>query len=97
VLGAASAESLLRSTFPDEDLRVFTPQRTRFRCGCSEERVANTLRMLGRAEIESILAERGTVEVTCEFCQRSYRYGAGAARALFESPGTRTPPEATRH
>ena len=45
--------------------------------------------MLGRAEIESILAERGDVEVTCEFCNRSYAFVAGEARALFAAGSRR--------
>jgi molecular chaperone Hsp33 len=39
--------------------------------------------MLGRAEVESIVAERGEVEVNCEFCNQRYRFDAGEAAALF--------------
>ena len=39
--------------------------------------------MLGRSEIESILAEQGTIAVTCEFCNRSYSFVAADALALF--------------
>jgi molecular chaperone Hsp33 len=39
--------------------------------------------MLGRAEIEGILAEQGMVGVTCEFCNRRYNYVAADALALF--------------
>jgi molecular chaperone Hsp33 len=41
------------------------------------------LRMLGRSEIESILAEQGMIAVTCEFCNRSYSFVAADALALF--------------
>ena len=60
-----------------------TGRRVRFHCDCSSERVSNALRMLGRAEIESILAEQGMVGVTCEFCNRSYSFVAADALALF--------------
>ena len=39
--------------------------------------------MIGRAEVESILAEQGLVGVTCEFCNRHYTFVAEDARALF--------------
>ena len=47
------------------------------------ERVERALRIAGIAEIESILAERGDVEVTCEFCNRRYAFGPAEARAVF--------------
>ena len=86
LLAAPSIDALLRENFTD-DIRLFTPRATRFRCSCSEARVADTLRMLGRAEVESILAEQGLVGVTCEFCNRSYTFLADEARALFRGSG----------
>ena len=49
----------------------------------ARNRVENALRIAGAAEIESILVERGNVEVTCEFCQRRYTLEPAAARAAF--------------
>ncbi len=54
-----------------------------FRCSCSRERVERALRIAGKAEIESILAERDDVEVTCEFCNRTYAFAPAEARAVF--------------
>ena len=59
--------------------------------------MGNALRMLGRSEIESILAEQGMVGVTCEFCNRRYSFVAADALALFsrdEPAGA--PPAAAR-
>jgi molecular chaperone Hsp33 len=83
LLGASSGEALLAARFPSDDIRVRRPRHARFHCDCSSDRVGNALRMLGRSEIESILAEQGTVGVTCEFCNRSYSFVAADARALF--------------
>ena len=91
---AAGAEALLRLRFPDDDLRLFKPRPTRFACSCSRDRVANALRMVGRTEVESILAEQGQVGVTCEFCNRSYTFDAEDALALFQQPA---PPDSIRH
>lgn len=77
------APELLRRLFHEEDLRLFDPSPLAFRCSCSASRVAAMLRMLGREEVDSVLAERGVVEVGCEFCGRQWRFDPiDAARAL---------------
>jgi molecular chaperone Hsp33 len=100
LLAATDIAPLLGSCFSDDDVRLFTPHGARFRCSCSQARVANTLRMLGRTEIESILAEQGLIGVTCEFCNRRYTFVADDARALFAGasrPDAALPPDAVRH
>jgi len=82
--GAGDAAGLLSAHFPEHDIRLFDPRPLRFACGCSEERIVGALRLLGRGEVESILAEQGMVGVTCEFCNRHYTFVASDARALFE-------------
>jgi molecular chaperone Hsp33 len=79
----APFDAMLKALFPRDDIRMFDPRPVRFRCRCSAGRVANALRIAGRAEIEAALAERGAVEVTCEFCNRRYTFGPVEARALF--------------
>ena len=74
---------MLQSTFAHDDVRIFEPRRVTFRCKCSVARVANALRIAGRDEVEAALAERGIVEVTCEFCNRRYSFSVDDARALF--------------
>ena len=83
LLAATGVEGLLAARFPNDDIRVMAPRSARFRCDCSSERVGNALRMLGRSEVESILAEQGMIGVTCEFCNRRYRFVAADALALF--------------
>ncbi len=80
---AVEPELLLRRLFGAHDLRLFEAERVGFACRCDRERVAALLRGLGRAEIESILAEQGEVTVTCEFCQKPYRFDAVDAARLF--------------
>jgi molecular chaperone Hsp33 len=80
---AVEPEQLLRRLFGAHDLRLFEPERVRFACRCDRERVAGLLRGLGSEEVESILAEQGTVTVTCEFCQKPYRFDAVDAAQLF--------------
>jgi molecular chaperone Hsp33 len=80
-LRAAGAHEAIGGAFPQDDVRAFTARAVTFACSCSRERVARALRIAGAAEVESILAERGTVEVTCEFCNRRYTFTPAEARA----------------
>ena len=85
---------ILRRLFWEETLRVFDPLHPRFACTCSRERVGNMLRGLGRAESDSLIAERGEVEVGCEFCGLQYRFDAVDVGNLF-TPGRDAPPGST--
>lgn len=80
----APPEQLLVRLFHEEAVRLQPPLDLEFGCSCSRERTANTLRMLGRAEVDDILAQEGRIEVTCEFCGANYRYDPIDARLLFE-------------
>jgi len=88
VLHAAAPLDLLHALFASDDLRVFPARGARFACKCSQARAENALRIAGRDEVEAALADAGTVEVTCEYCGRVYRFDPVAARALFAAlPG----------
>jgi molecular chaperone Hsp33 len=80
---SADAHALLHALFRDDDVRAFRARTPRFGCSCTRERVAGALKMLGSAEVESILAEQGSIAVNCEFCNRRYHFDAEEARALF--------------
>jgi molecular chaperone Hsp33 len=85
------ADTVLRRLFWEEKLLRFQPQRPRFACRCSRERVRNMLRGLGREESDSLIAERGLVEVGCEFCGAQYRFDAVDVGEMF-TPGQNQPP-----
>jgi molecular chaperone Hsp33 len=85
---------ILRRLFHDEELRLFESMPVRFACRCSRDRVAGVLRMVGPSEVQLALAERGSLEVTCEFCGQAYAFSrAEAERALADARGP-TPPRA---
>ncbi|MEO6689957.1 MAG: Hsp33 family molecular chaperone HslO, partial [Dokdonella sp.] len=65
-------EQILLRLFHEEGVRLQPAQPLAFRCTCSRERVEDMLRSLGRAESDATLAEQGSIEVTCEFCDRRY-------------------------
>mmetsp|Transcript_26520 Transcript_26520/g.103323 ORF Transcript_26520/g.103323 Transcript_26520/m.103323 type:complete len:397 (-) Transcript_26520:81-1271(-) len=45
----------------------------KYYCSCGRDRVRRTVVLLGRKDIEELIAEQGHVEATCEFCKRCYK------------------------
>jgi molecular chaperone Hsp33 len=84
-LRALSDAEILRRLFNEDDLRLFEPAPVYFRCRCSRERVGGMLQSLGEAESRSVLAERGQVEVHCDFCNRAYVFDAVDIEQLFSA------------
>jgi molecular chaperone Hsp33 len=85
------ADTILRRLFWEEDVRRFRPLAPRFACNCSRERVLGMLRGLGADEVHGIVAERGEVEIGCDFCGTQYRFDAvdvGAMFAAGQAPGS---------
>lgn len=79
------ARDIIHRLYHQEDIRLFEERPTAFRCSCTRERVTAMLRLLGREEVQSILAEREHVEVGCEFCGRQYMFDAVDAVQVFTS------------
>ena len=81
------ADTILRRLFWEETVRRFEPQvgetGPKFACTCSRSRVGNMLKSLGREEIDGILAERGDVEIGCEFCGLQYHFDTVDVGELF--------------
>lgn len=78
-------QDLLFRLFHQDNLRVMAEEHPRFACRCSRERVGNMLKMVGRDEADSILAERGKVEVNCDFCNQHYQFDAVDVAQIFAS------------
>lgn len=83
-------ETILRRLFWEESITRFEPligdSAPRFACNCSRERVGKMIVGLGREEAEDIIAERGDIEVGCEFCGLQYRFDPIDAAQLFVAP-----------
>ncbi len=77
------AAELLHRLFNEESVRLFDSEPVAFRCGCSRARIEDMLRVMGETEVQSIVTEQGALQVTCEFCNRTYRLDAVDAGQLF--------------
>ena len=67
-------ETLLHRLFHEEQVRLYESDPVRFKCGCSNDKIATTLVALGRSELESILKDHGEIAVDCQFCGAKYSF-----------------------
>ena len=72
--GGLDGEGLLRSVLTDFDLEILERHPVEYRCYCSRDRVTRALISMGRDELEALIREQGQAELTCQFCDRVYRY-----------------------
>ena len=84
-------QDILHRLYWQEPLRVFEPLQPRFACRCSRERVRGMLTTLGRDESDSLIEERGLVEVGCDFCGLHYRFDAVDVGEMFTVASNQPP------
>ncbi len=87
-LSMLNDRTILQRLFAEDDVRLFEPAPVFFKCRCSRDRVVGMLRALGPDELRSILAERDTVEVHCDFCNRGYQFDAVDVEHFLSSQAT---------
>jgi molecular chaperone Hsp33 len=75
--------TMLRRLFWEETIRVFEPSHPQFQCTCNREKVANMLKMLGKEEIDSALADLGELSIDCDFCGQHYSFDKVDCAQLF--------------
>ncbi|MDF9393030.1 MULTISPECIES: Hsp33 family molecular chaperone HslO [Methylococcus] len=89
-------EDLLYRLYHEEKVRLFEAEPVVFRCSCSRQRIEDMLLALGKADVEAIIAEKGLVEVDCDFCNKRYQFDRVDIGALF-SEEIKSTPSSTRH
>lgn len=92
-----SPRALLHRLFWQETSRGVDIRSCRFACTCTRMKVGAMLQMLGATEVEDILAERGAVEVNCDFCNEAYLFDAVDCAQLFVSASGGAPATQTQH
>lgn len=71
--GGTSPTALLEQLLEGLEYNLLESTDLSFRCGCSLDKVERALLSLGKEELERLMVEQGSAEVTCEFCRRQYR------------------------
>jgi len=68
------SERLLYRLFHERGAHVFEPTSVHEACRCSRERVLGMLRGFSLDDRKAMVADDGSLGVTCEFCSRRYRF-----------------------
>ncbi len=77
--------TLLSRLFGGEfTIRLFEPHQVQFACQCSRERCANTITTLGSNSAHSLVKERKSIDITCEFCGNQYCFDEADVTAIFD-------------
>jgi len=61
-------ESLLRRVMSDFELEILEKSPIEYRCYCSRDRMERALISLGPEQMQSIIDEQGSAELSCQFC-----------------------------
>ena len=81
------AEKLLFRALEGFELEVLDRHPVEYRCDCSRERVARALVSMGRGELESLIEEQGSAELTCQFCDAVYQFSREDLEDLLRRAG----------
>ncbi|MGG6463433.1 Hsp33 family molecular chaperone HslO [Solilutibacter silvestris] len=87
------ADILLTRLFHQETLQDLGAKPLQFGCSCSQGRVEDMLRALGREEAEAAAGASvsGQAEIICEFCGKHYHLSGSEIDQLFLAPPAVTP------
>jgi len=77
-------EHLLRTVMSDFDIRILEDSPVAYKCYCSRDRVERALISLGAEELESILREQGSCQLTCQFCDEVYEFSGEELQQLID-------------
>ncbi len=83
--GGMTPQKLLSAVLADFTVEFLEEDPVCYRCYCSAERVRTALISLGREELRSIEEEGEPMEVTCQFCDKVYRFSPQEIGALRRS------------
>ncbi len=67
-------EDIARAVLDGFSIEVLERVPVSYRCGCSHAKVTRALISLGKDELERLRDEEGGIEVTCQFCDKVYRF-----------------------
>ncbi len=72
--GGLDGAGLLRAVLKDFQPEILDRHPVEYRCYCSRDRVTRALISMGRAELAQLIQEQGRAELSCQFCDKVYRY-----------------------
>ncbi len=78
-------EDILRKVLDGFEVEILDTAEVEYECNCSDERVKRALISLGKEELQNMIDEQGGAEVTCQFCDKIYKYTKSDLEAIKNS------------
>ena len=75
-------EAMLRRALSDFDLEIREKSPIEYRCYCSRERMERALISLGAEELQSMIDEQGSADLTCRFCDNVQHFSREDLEAM---------------
>jgi len=79
------SNKIIYRLFNQYDIRQFTPELVKFKCTCSHQKVSNMLLSLDYQEAKNMIHQSEYIEVSCEFCNKMYRFNELDITEIFSS------------
>ena len=77
-----TAKGLLMQVLSGFDMEVLEESPVEYRCYCSRDRVTRALISMGKKDLQDLIDEQGKAELTCQFCDKVYRYSKEELEAI---------------
>ncbi len=74
--------SIIKRALKEFDVEVLYEHDVYYKCNCSKERIEKALITLGAEELNKMADELPEVEVSCHFCDKSYKFSPNEVRFL---------------
>ena len=82
--GGADAVQLLERVLEGQEPELLERRPVAYKCYCSRERVSRAIISMGKEEMQSLIEEQGGAELTCQFCDKVYRFTKEELQELLE-------------
>jgi molecular chaperone Hsp33 len=77
-------EVILHRLFHETDVRLFDEKWVTYRCRCTNAKIKQIIKLLGKEDAMSLLAEQGNIEVSCDFCEKKYLFDPIDVMIMFD-------------
>ena len=82
--GGADAVQLLGRVLEGQEPELLERRPVAYKCYCSRERVSRAIISMGKEEMQNLIEEQGGAELTCQFCDKVYRFTKEDLQELLE-------------
>ena len=80
--GGLSARELVEQVLSEFQLEVLSEEPVEYRCYCSRERMERALISLGPEELQAMIDEQGSADLTCRFCDNVQHFSRADLEAM---------------